>query len=321
MRPPTVIPYRGYGNATQISISGHVLENRPNFLASETDKKRKNFKNMLARYMSTAIPDTEVNVYFKAHESSFKTDELGFFQKSIALDLPAQPGWHTVTFTIKDEQGKECSKEEGEVLIVNDKATFGVISDIDDTVLISHATQLLRKLRLILTKNAKTRLPFEGVREFYHKLAGDNSANPIFYVSSSEWNLFDFLKDFFETQNLPKGPFLLQRFKEGLKELIKSGGGTHMHKQEKIEALMECYTDLPFVLIGDSGQRDPEIYAEIVKKYPKRIKAIYIRAIGKNKELSPEVEQITQNADVPVLMVSHTDEAYRHAVSIGLIKD
>ncbi|MEQ8629442.1 phosphatase domain-containing protein [Ekhidna sp.] len=308
------MPYRGYGNKSQIVVSGHVLENRPDFLADVGDKKRKNFRNMIARYMSTSIPETEVGIHFQDQNHFATTDELGFFQANIDLIHPLKAGWHQITYTIAD-----CNVS-GEVLITDQKTDFGVISDIDDTVLISHATQLLRKLRLILTKNAKTRLPFPGVKDFYCALAGDESVNPIFYVSSSEWNLYDFLVDFFETRELPKGPFLLQRFKSGLKELIKSGGGTHMHKQEKIEALMKFYPDLSFVLIGDSGQRDPEIYASIVNKYPGRIKAIYIRSI-KNKQIDNEVKGIVEEAGVPIRMVKHTDEAYRHATTIGLITE
>lgn len=269
---------------------------------------------MIARYMSTSLPEVKVGIQFHGQNHLVTTDELGFFHTTIDLTQPVNPGWYEIKFTIED-----C-KISGEVLVVDHNVPFGVISDIDDTVLISHATQLLRKLRLILTKNAKTRLPFPGVKNFYCALAGDELANPIFYVSSSEWNLYDFLIDFFETRELPKGPFLLQRFKSGLKELINSGGGTHMHKQEKIEDLMEFYPNLPFVLIGDSGQRDPEIYASIVEKYPTRVKAIYIRSI-RNKKPNQAIEKKVNNIGVPIMMVEHTDEAYRHAQSIGLITE
>ncbi|WP_425390642.1 App1 family protein [Ekhidna sp.] len=321
IRPPIVIPYRGYANDQEIFVAGHVLENRPEFLAEEGDKKRKNFRNMIARYMSTSLPDTHVNIQVLGQSFTVVTDELGYFSKTLEVNEPLKPGWFEINYAINDDNGEECFKATGDILVHNHKASFGVISDIDDTVLISHATQLFRKLRLILTKNAKTRLPFAGVRDFYCALAGDDSINPIFYVSSSEWNLYDFLVDFFETRGLPKGPFLLQQFKEGLNELIKSGGGTHMHKQEKIETLMTFYPHLSFVLIGDSGQRDPEIYAEIVKKYPGRVKAIYIRAIGKDKKLDQQVLDIIKNADVPILLLAHTGEAYKHARSIGLLSN
>jgi phosphatidate phosphatase APP1 len=231
----------------------------------------------------------------------------------------SESGWLPITYKIISEEEDTQEVKMSQVLIVNSEANYGVISDIDDTVLISHATQTLRKLRLILTKNAKTRLPFPGVRTFYDALAGDRKRNPIFYVSSSEWNLYDFLVDFFDERALPKGPFLLQNFKSGLKELVTSGGGSHQHKQEKIQRLMELFPALSFVLIGDSGQRDPEIYAEAVTKYPGRVKAIYIRAIGQKKKLDQDLVRQTHAKNVEMVLVKNTTEAYEHALSQGFI--
>jgi len=184
--------------------------------------------------------------------------------------------------------------------------------------LISHATQILRKLRLILTKNAKTRLPFPGVRAFYKQLAGNDRINPIFYVSSSEWNLYDFLVDFFATQELPKGPFLLQKFKSGLRDLIHSGGGSHEHKQEKIEELLLRFPTLKFILIGDNGQRDPEIYSKIVSQFPDRILAIYLRDI-KDEKIDTVIQKAIQENSVPLFLIKNTSEAQKHAVELGLI--
>ncbi|WP_139280932.1 App1 family protein [Reichenbachiella agariperforans] len=298
-----------------------MLENRPEMLSHVMDKKRKNLRHMIARYLSTAIPDIQVEISFSGQKKIIKTDECGYFMNWFEVDHPLDhTGWQPVDFCIHDtSETKQCIKT-GEVLIVDTDAPFGIISDIDDTVLVSHATQLLRKLRLILTKNAKTRLPFVGVKEFYQALTGNNSANPIFYVSSSEWNLYDFLVDFFATKHLPKGPFLLQEFKSGIKDLIRSGGGSHMHKTQKIHRLMKLYPSLSFVLIGDSGQRDPEIYADIAAQYPARVKAIYIRAVGKKKELDKKLVKQTAKEGVEMVLVHTTEEAYTHALKAGLIQ-
>ncbi|UXP33072.1 DUF2183 domain-containing protein [Reichenbachiella agarivorans] len=317
IHPPVIVPYRGYGTNKKVYIKGMVLENRPEFLAHADDKRSKNLKHMVARYLSTAIPDVEIRISFAGHEKTVRTDEVGYFATWFVMEEELKhTGWLGVEYQLQDSEWGE-SVEHGEVLIVNPTATYGVISDIDDTVLVSHATELLRKLRLILTQNAKTRLPFAGVSEFYHALAGE-AANPIFYVSSSEWNLYDFLVDFFATKQLPKGPFLLQNFKSGLKELISSGGGSHAHKIEKIKRLMDLFPSLSFVLIGDSGQRDPEIYADAVAHYPHRIKAIYIRAIGKKKELDQSLVKSTAVHGVEMLLVNDTAEAYIHAKGLGL---
>src|SRR5690606_25786914 len=110
------------------------------------------------------------------------------------------------------------------------ESQLGIISDIDDTILISHSTSLIKKLRLMLLKNASTRLPFEGVAAFYralHRGINSNCLNPLFYVSSSEWNLYDLLIDFCNHQHIPKGTFMLHDLKVGILKLFKSGRGKH----------------------------------------------------------------------------------------------
>ena len=236
-------------------------------------------------------------------------------------------GWHKVKYKVLDKivDEQEELEVEGEVYIhQNGEAKYGIISDVDDTILISHATKVLSKLRLILTKNSKTRLPFTGVAAFYNALhRGPDKAvrNPVFYVSSSEWNLYDFLEDFCEVRNIPKGPFLLQDLKTSVWKLLKSGGGNHYHKLEKIKHLMSTFDDMSFILIGDSGQHDSLLYAEISREFPERVKAIYIRDVSKSKK-DEKVNNIARELlehNVEMLLVTDTEEAARHAYDNGLI--
>ncbi|MGJ3234478.1 App1 family protein [Marivirga sp.] len=306
----------GYGRNNLIYLKGGVLENRPEFEVKETDKRRKNFRVMLSRYLSSPIPEMEVKIILGDETFFTKTDEYGYFSAWVEPKQNYNPGWHDVNYSIIDE-GNEIYRATGEFLVVGDEAKFGTISDIDDTILVSHATQLFKKFRLIMTKNAKTRLPFEGVTEFYEKLRAE--ANPFFYVSSSEWNLYDFLQDFFKVRNIPKGPFLLQEYKSGLRDLLFTGGGSHQHKQDKIKRLMTLFPNLKFILIGDSGQRDTEIYRQALHEFPERILAVYIRKIGKKDNFDQETTQEFQDKGVPLLMLENTKEAENHAKKTGFI--
>nr|WP_246351064.1 App1 family protein [Deinobacterium chartae] len=172
-------------------------------------------------------------------------------------------------------------------------------------------------LRLVLLHNAYTRLPFEGVASFYAALErGTGEApNPIFYVSSSPWNLYDLLEDFLEHQGIPAGPLLL---KDWSLWNLKAHTG---HKLGYIRRLLEAYPRLPFVLIGDSGERDPEIYLEAVRKHPGRFRAVYIRDVvgGVRAEVVRKIAAEVEAMGVPMLLVSDTVEAARHAESLGLI--
>ncbi|MGK7391275.1 MAG: App1 family protein [Candidatus Cyclobacteriaceae bacterium M2_1C_046] len=324
LSPPAIIPYRGYGNRSYAHVKGHVLENKLIYESKESDKKRKNIIGMLGRYMSSQIPGVRIQATFEGQTLVAETNENGYFEMDFHFETPiANAGWRKIQYEVLDKitEDQEDIKEEGEVYIQEDSSRFGIITDIDDTVLISRATSMFKKLWLILTKNSKTRLPFTGVSEFYNELhigAKGDFTNPVFYVSSSEWNLYDFLEDFAEVRDLPKGVFLLQELKTSLIKLIKSGGGTHMHKEIKIKDILKTY-NLPFILIGDSGQKDAEIYARIANGFPGRIKAIYIRDVKKSRG-----EQVREIADgvkeIDMLLVKTTKMAHDHAKENGFIR-
>lgn len=282
---------------------------------------------MLSRYISSPIPDVRVEISFFDQDQVVVTDEEGFFEAIFLFDVPLKVnGWQKVKYKVLDQivDEQEEMEVEDEVYVLEENSSYGVISDVDDTILISHATKILKKFRLILTKNSKTRLPFTGVAAFYkalHTGKKEHVTNPIFYVSSSEWNLYDFLEDFCQVRNIPKGPFLLQDLKVGLWDLIKSGGGSHYHKLEKIRHLLAVFKDIPFILIGDSGQRDSLLYAEITRQFPHRVKAIYIRNVSKSRE-NDRVNNLAQELkehEVDMLLVSNTADAARHAFKKGLI--
>ena len=164
-------------------------------------------------------------------------------------------------------------------------ATFGVISDVDDTILRSYITSVVKMALEMLLKNAYSRVTFPGVPAFYRALhAGSGSSdsdstgdnNPIFYVSLSPWNLYSLLSQFLEINDIPSGPLILRDY--SLQTLTSLGGPSP--KRKLIQDLLDMYPELPFVLLGDSGQHDPEIYAEVVRENPGRIRAIYIRDVS-----------------------------------------
>jgi phosphatidate phosphatase APP1 len=168
-----------------------------------------------------------------------------------------------------------------------------------------------KKLWLSVSKNAYTRRPFPGVSEFYEHLT-QKGQHPVFYVSSSDWNLFDLIQDFLKYRNIPDGPLLLKDPHVNLRNIWKSGGGNHDHKLEKISLIMSLFPQMKFILTGDSGQHDPELYTEIIEKFPDRVKAVYIRRIKKKDE---ERENLLNqyNPEIPIAWVQHSSEAIAHA--------
>jgi phosphatidate phosphatase APP1 len=161
------------------------------------------------------------------------------------------------------------------------------------------------------------------VAAFYRALTESpkGSKRSVFYVSASEWNLYDLLVDFFAYRGIPRGPLLLSDTKLKLTRFWHSGK-RHNKKIDKIKNLFEFYAGSSFILIGDSGQKDPEIYLQILKMFPSRVKAIYIRYIGstkRNGRLSNLVEEARELGS-EMIPVKSTIEAARHAAERGFIR-
>jgi phosphatidate phosphatase APP1 len=131
-------------------------------------------------------------------------------------------------------------------------------------------------------------------------------------VSSSPWNLHAFLTAFLEHHAFPRGPLLLR-------DLLGTGEGREQ-KHGRIHEILDLHPDLRFVLIGDSGEKDPQIYADVVRSHPGRILAVYIREV----RLDPgdgTVEQVSQDwaPDVPFVLAADSQAVRRHADAAGLL--
>lgn len=326
---PIVKPYMGFCNGREVYLSGSVMEDKGLEKPKRGQSLGANMLAMLKRYISDEIAGVRVKVTFLDETKVVETNELGIFHCHIILDAPRtdHKSFETAHYQLLDEvvdnQGMVVAEER--VLMVSGSPRFGIISDIDDTIMVSHSTHTIKKLKLMLFKNAHTRVPFEGVAAFYRALqkggAEQPALNPLFYVSSSEWNLYDLLDDFMTYRNIPAGPFMLQELEHNIFHFWKSGGGTHEHKLKKILFLLSFFKNLNFILIGDSGQRDPQLYLKAARQAPGRIKAVYIRCIGKAHK-NQHVEGIAREMEtlnIPMLLINNTEEAAHHALKHGYI--
>jgi phosphatidate phosphatase APP1 len=191
----------------------------------------------------------------------------------------------------------------------------------DDTVLQSSVTNFIRAARLTLLENARTRLPFPGVAGFYRALAAGSTGtagNPIFYVSSSPWNFYDVIADFLEVQQIPAGPLLLRNWDIG-PSLLQNAP----HKSEYIAEILATYPALPFILVGDSTQEDPEIYADIVAANAPRILAVYIRNVKPHPERTRSIRELAQRVEAAgstLVLADDTLAAASHAAAHGWIR-
>ena len=330
--PYKIIYYRGFGSASAVWLKGRVLRQRWLTTPSDRDTFWQNLLATYQRFESDEVPDVTVRVDAFGQTHAVLTDKDGYFELTITppSDLPPGRAWFPVRYSLDnivqpDSAGEVAGQpvvKDGYLMISPVFSQFGVISDIDDTVLVADATNLLQTAKLTFLGNAYTRLPFAGIAAFYRALQSGPVTtlfNPIYFVSSSPWNLYDLLVDFFRIQGIPKGPILLRDF--SLSTKLLSAEGHHTHKLAMIRNVMEVNPNLPFVLIGDSGQQDPEIYAQVVRENPGRIKAVYIRDVSGDQRDGAvrELIRTTEHHNVPMLLVADTVAAAEHAASLGLI--
>ncbi|MFD2609074.1 App1 family protein [Deinococcus taklimakanensis] len=309
-------PYLGWGTPGRVELAGRVLLPRTMRPPQKGDARLLNFLNVMRRLFSREVGGVRVEGTLAGQTAAATSDLDGYFNLCFEPTAPLSAGWHDVTLSLEGREGSRTAHVQ-----VVDHARFGIISDLDDTVIQSDVTSLPRMLATVLTGNARTRLPFPGVAAFYRALTrgpaagGGQARNPIFYVSSSPWNFFDLLLSFLEYRRIPLGPLFLRNW--GFNLLAGHGG----YKHGVIEGILNRYPDLPFILVGDSGEKDPEIYAEVVRKWPGRVLAVYIRDVtgAARDEGILHLREEVRKAGVDLVLAADSLAAAGHALAAGFI--
>jgi len=320
--PLTIIPFIGYGTANRFLLSGRVLEDKGAIGSSGENSRWENLQNMYRRFATDEVSGARVRARFHNIEKEFVTDEEGYF--NVELDTIEAAGGDALFQEIElelieplNEDGR-AARAVGQVLVPPQTARFGIISDLDDTVIVTNVTDRLKMFLTVALLNEYTRMPFKGVAAFYRALQNGASGaenNPIFYVSSSPWNLYPPLTEFLRIQNIPLGALFLKDFG---RHTVFSSGDHRSHKLNSIELILNAYPHLPFVLIGDSGEQDPEIYREVVKKYPQRIRVVYIRSVNTKDERIHAIDKlIGEISETGCQLVLAPDTAYAAAHAAG----
>lgn len=323
--PIKIVPYRGYGTQERLYLKGRVLRDRGVAPAGDNDSLWRNLINTYRRLESDEIAHARLRARFQEYEQEVTAGPEGYFELWFEPGRPLDQNllWHEIELELLDPlpESREPVRATGRVLVPSPRAQFVVISDIDDTVVQSHATQLLRMARTVFLGNARTRLPFPGVAAFYRALhSGSATVNPLFYVSSSPWNLYDLLLEFFALQNIPIAPTFLRDWGISEREVLPTGHRDH--KLALICQMLEVYSHLPFILIGDSGQEDPEIYHEVVHQYPERILAVYIRNVSRDLARPQAIQALAEevlDAGSTLILANDTLIMAEHAAAQGWI--
>ncbi len=318
--PVTILSYDGYGTPTHLHLLGRVVADYNVSPAAGPASLWRNIRNMIRRFRSHEIPYARVQASFYDHHIVAQADQEGHFriESELQTPLPADQLWHTLELTMLEPAKLAAKPATGRVLIPSPSAAFGVISDLDDTVIQTNVVSKIKAVRNTFLRNAHTRLAFPGVSAFYQALHQDGK-NPLFYVSNMPWNLHDLMRSFFEIQHIPPGPMRLTDLGLTESHLLRPSG--RAHKLGHIFHILDTFPDLPFILIGDAGEEDSSIYVKTLQTYPDRIKAIYIRDIPGHRNAAAIQDLIHEAAQLHVDLVLTQDTlgAAEHAAEHGFI--
>lgn len=319
---PTIVVYPGYANHSGVVVFGHVFRQNLRHWYPYSDNFFSNLKVLWKLFRVKGLCNVRVQLSIGSVLAETTTDAKGYYRFDLALSPSVPYGWTAVDVRLAPGNGYDAPLAQGRVLrpALN---SYDIISDIDDTLLISNSRNWWKKLRLLIMHEPSQRKPFDGVVAHYQQLYESNSqkGSCLFsFVSSSEWNLYPFIRAFSRIYQVPRGIYLMSNLKTRVTELFASAQNSHAHKLKRILEVVRYYPDHRFILLGDDTQQDPVLYMKAVRKCPRQIACVYIRHTRRkpNKEVEAMLGEI-ERLGVPYCYFTHSEEAIQHSRRMGFI--
>jgi len=280
-----LFPLARIKNKKHIRFDGQVLNLKPRHLNyAEYESTYNNVIRLLRSYFNISVPSGVVKIEMDNEEWEVNIDSRGYFTQNIDLQKE--------TDELKFEFESSVKKETKQLYIpavardfpnTNPDFKLGLITDIDDTIMISHTSFPLKKIRYLLTKSASKRNEVHGMSALYQEL--EKFGTHFFYLSNSEMNLFLLLKHFLDINEYPNGALFLQKYLK-FKDFVMPNSrlSKEIHKSSHIHYLYDVYPSAKYILIGDNTQKDPFIYLDIARKYANKTLAVCIRTVKEPDE-------------------------------------
>ncbi len=324
--PVRVQPFFGYRNAERLYLNARAICSREQVF--ERRSFWRDFATMVGQYLSKEVPGLPAELEYQLRDGRILRQQAvscpeGYVRFDLALDpdspQPNRTRWEKAVVRWQRPDGTP-GEAPAYILSPGSQTQIGVISDIDDTILETGITGNLRAIarnwKRVMAQMPSERILVPGATAFYAAIGGNPAGSrepaaaidalipkarirPVFYVSSSPWNLFSYLVTFKRDRGLPLGPVMLRDWGFNRRTLGKESHGSH--KLETIETILKTFPDLRFALIGDDTQKDLVAFGSIAAAYPGRIAAVFIRAVSDEPLCEEELraKDIIAEAGVP----------------------
>ena len=269
-RTPTVIPYAGYGAPGWVRVLCRVLLTKPG--AANAPARYKNIRGWRS-FTSVPVNDVAVTIVIGDTEQRVTADRGGVVDVRLTVDLT--PGWHTITIRTDESETVEAP-----VYIVDTAVRLGIISDIDDTVMVTALPRPFLAAWNTFVLDEHARRPVPGMAVLYDRLTRDHPGAPVFYLSTGAWNVAPTLTRFLSRNLYPPGPLLLTDWGPTHDRWFRSGTD---HKRATLERLSTEFPEIQWLLIGDDGQHDEELYGAFAAGHENQVRAVAIRQLSSSE--------------------------------------
>ncbi|MDR1513531.1 MAG: DUF2183 domain-containing protein [Propionibacteriaceae bacterium] len=267
----SIVGYTGHGSVGRVRILGRVLlapagRLTPSPRRDEAWRERRGWRN----FWTVSCVHRPATITVGRRTVHVTTDRGGYIDVSVDGHGLA-PGWHHAAIVTEDSRPTQAR-----VLIVPDDAEFGIVSDVDDTIIRTYLPRPLAAAWSSLVVTESSRLPVPGMARLYREVLRRHPGSPTFYVSTGTWNTLPFLDRFTLHHGFPPGPMLLSDWGP------TNTGWFRQARVHKLRALRRLARDFPgvhWLLVGDDGQHDPSVYAQFAAEHPGRVTAVAIREL------------------------------------------
>lgn len=270
---PQTVAYQGYGSTTWVRILARVLLASKPAPGSRAERAAQaNAQNIRGWRAFTSVPVqyADVDIRIGGVSTRVRADRGGVVDTDIAVELT--PGWHTAVL-----QAVGTEPVEARVYVVPPDTSFGIVCDIDDTVMVTALPRPLLALWNTFVLNERARMATPGMSVLLDRLATQHPNAPIIYLSTGPWNAAPTLARFLSRNMYPTGTLLLTDWGLTHDRWFRSG---REHKHRNLERLVREFPDIKWLLIGDNGQHDEEIYGQFTRTHSGHVAAIAIRQLS-----------------------------------------
>ncbi|QCB96443.1 DUF2183 domain-containing protein [Arthrobacter sp. PAMC25564] len=270
---PQIIAYQGYGSTEWVRVLGRVLLTSKLVPGSQAEQAAQNGNQNVRgwrAFTSVPIQFVDVDIEIGGVTTRVQADRGGLVDVVVPVSLT--PGWHKAVLRAEGTEPAEAA-----IFVISPDTRMGIVSDIDDTIMVTALPRPFLALWNTFVLNERARMATPGMAVLMDRLLVEHPDAPVIYLSTGPWNAAPTLARFLSRNMYPSGALLLTDWGLTPDRWFRSG---QEHKHRNLELLAREFPDMRWLLFGDNGQHDEAIYSGFTKQYGDRVAAIGIRQLS-----------------------------------------